>query len=104
MQLIDTEKLCSEINSLKRARNELIEPIIKEYQICIDDTIFQELPFQYGDILKEKKGGRTRYFIYEGIEDGFMILHQCDENGVKNQNRIGRNWGSYDSFEIHKNK
>lgn len=103
MQLIDTEKLCNEIYSLKRARDEITKPIIKKYQECIDDVIFQELPFKYGDILKKKIEGKAIYFVYKGIKDESMLLYKCDENGIETKTKIECHWSTYDDFEIHKN-
>lgn len=100
--MININELCNEIYSFKRTRDELIKPIKEEYQKYIDDTIFQELPFLYGCILKSKIEGRVKYFVYEGINDEFMVLYRCDENGVKNQHKTVCHWSTYDTFEIHK--
>lgn len=100
--MININELCNEIYSFKRTRDELIKPIKEEYQKYIDDTIFQELPFLYGCILKSKIEGRVKYFVYEGINDEFMVLYGCDENGVKNQHKTVCHWSTYDTFEIHK--
>ncbi|WP_277229785.1 hypothetical protein [Romboutsia timonensis] len=100
--MINSSKLCDEIYNFKRARDELIKPIEEEYQKYIDDVIFQELPFQYGDILKSKINGRIKYFVYEGINEELIVLYGCDENGVKNQHKIVCHWSTYDTFEIHK--
>ena len=89
-------KLCNEIYSLKRTRDELTKPIKEEYQKRIDDTIFQELPFPHGCILKTKIEGRVKYFVYEGIKDELMVL--CDENS---QYKTVCHWSTYDTFEIH---
>ena len=85
--MININELCNKIYSFKRTRDELIKPIKEEYQKYIDDTIFQELPFLYGCILKSNIEGRVKYFVYEGINDEFMVLYGCDENGVKNQHK-----------------
>lgn len=100
--MINSSKLCDEIYNLKRIRDELIKPIKEEYQKYIDDVIFQELPFQCGDILKSKISGRIKYFVYEGINEELMVLYRCDENGVKNQHKIVCHWSTYNTFEIHK--
>ena len=100
--MININELCNEIYSFKRTRDELIKPIEEEYQKYIDDTIFQEIPFLYGCILKNKIEGRVKYFVYEGINDEFMVLYGCDENGVKSQHKTVCHWSTYDTFEIHK--
>ena len=100
--MININELCNEIYSFKRTRDELIKPIKEEYQKYIDDTIFQELPFLYGCILKNKIEGRVKYFVYEGINDELMVLYGCDENGVKNQHKIVCHWSTYDTFKIYK--
>ena len=56
----------------------------------------------HGCILKSKIEGRVKYFVYEGINDEFMVLYGCDENGVKNQHKTVCHWSTYDTFEIHK--
>ena len=96
--MININELCNEIYSLKRTRDELTKPIKEEYQKRIDDTIFQELPFLYGCILKTKIEGRVKYFVYEGIKDELMVLRGCDKN---NQHKIVCHWSTYDTFEIH---
>ena len=102
MSMININELCNKIYSFKRTRDELIKPIKEEYQKYIDNTIFQELPFLYGCILKNKIDGRVKYFVYEGINDELMVLYGCDENGVKKQHKTVCHWSTYDTFEIHK--
>lgn len=102
MSKVDKDKLCDEIYSLKRLRDKKIKPIENEYQKHIDDTIFQELPFYYGDIIKDKLNNQIRYFIYKGVKKEYMILYGCDENGVENNEYREYHWSIYEDFEVHR--
>lgn len=99
---VDKDKLCNEIYNLKRIKDDLIRPIEEEYRKYIDDAIFQELPFQYGDIVKDKLNNQIRYFIYKGIKKEYMVLYGCNENGVENNEDRQYHWSVYEDFTIHK--
>lgn len=95
-------KLYNEIYNLKRIRDDLMRPIKEEYQEYIDNIIFENLPFQYGDIIINMFYNETRFFIYKGIKNEYMILHGCDENGVENNKNRHYYWNIYKEFEIYK--
>ena len=99
---LDKDELCNEIYKFKRLRDEEIKPIQEEYQEYIDDTIFQKLPFQYGDIIKDKLNNQIRYFIYKGIKKEYMVLYGCNEKGIENNEDRQYHWSVYEEFEIHR--
>lgn len=99
---LDKSKLSNDIYNFKRTRDEIISPILDEYQDYIDNTIFQNLPFQNGDIVKDKLNNQIRYFIYKGIKKEYMVLYGCDENGIQNNEDKQYHWSIYEDFEVHR--
>lgn len=102
MRKVDKISLCNEIYELKRAKEDLIKPIEEKYQKCIDDIIYQELPFHCGDIIKDKSNSQVRFFIYKGIKKEAMVLYGCDKDGVENNENTQYHWSIYEDFVIHK--
>lgn len=98
----DNNALYNEIYNLKRIRDDLIRPIKEEYQEYIDKIIFESLPFQCGDIITDMLDTETRFFIYKGIKNEYMILHGCDENGIENNQNRQYYWNIYKEFQIYK--
>ncbi|MEG1597179.1 MAG: hypothetical protein RR359_02775 [Bacilli bacterium] len=90
-----------DILNIKSLRDEKIRSIYEEYDVHIDNSISQLIPFKHGDIIKDSQGNQDKTYIYKGIKYEAMILMLCDKDGSEIE-LLKYHWSCYSDFNICK--
>ena len=88
--------------AIKKEMEEKIKPIEKIYKAKTDVYIFEQLPFNIGDMLHYKCGGSGYVGIYKGIKNGWIYMDICNKSGELKGKEFSTPWLDFDRFTILK--